>query len=782
MVPALPPTGAQPPQRRHWAQRYGMAVALSVGFIGLQIVLRNTVHGQPPVIALLAAPLFASWFGGWGPGALATVFCAFVGELLLGGPGDTLLIPSDSNEWVRLLLFIGYGLLFSGFNEGRLRSLRIAAARQENLLRAQQELALREQRMRETLEASPAGMIVVNRDGRIELVNHQAERMFGLPREQLVGQCIDQLVPERVRGEHAANRAEFHAHPTARAMGAGRELWARRGDGSEFPVEIGLTPLQGASSGLVLASVIDISSRQEAEHALQESAERFRALADHIPQLAWMAAADGSITWYNQRWFDFTGTDFEDMAGWGWQRIHHPDHVARVTEKFRRHLQTGEPWEDTFPLRGADGHYRWFLSRAFPIRDAEGRIRNWFGTNTDVTAQREAEEALRETDRRKDEFIAVLAHELRNPLAPVRSAVDIMRRLDPADPRFARTREVIGRQVAHMTRLIDDLLDVSRIARGKLALRIARCDQGQITRVTAEDYRASLEANGLRLVVDTPEAPIWVDGDAVRLAQMLGNLLNNAGRFSHAGGLITVEARADPLARTALMRVTDTGIGIGRELLARLFNPFEQAAQDLSRSRGGLGLGLALTKGLAELHGGHIEAASPGVNQGATFTLFLPLAVTAVEPASHRTGAGRRETPEEAKTQRLRILVVEDNHDAAETLGELLELAGYQVAVCHDGEAGIALAGQLQPDVVISDLGLPGEVDGYQLARRLRAEPQREGLYLIALSGYADSRARARSEAAGFDEHLPKPPDIHRLELLLERLGATEAGTEMARP
>lgn len=639
MVPALPPTGAQPLQRRPWAQRYGMAIVCCAGFIALQMALREVLHTQPPFIALLAAPLLASWLGGWGPGTLATVLCALIGELLLKNAGD-----AGNHEWVQLLLFMGYGLLFSGFNEARLRSLRIATARQENLLRAQQELALREQRMRETLEASPAGMLVVHRDGRIALVNGQAERMFGFTREQLVGQSVDRLLPAQLRDAHADNRAHFHAHPTARAMGAGRAVRALRSDGSEFPVEVGLTPLHDTASGLVVASVIDISARQKAE------------------------------------------------------------------------------------------------------------------------------EALRETDRRKDEFIAVLAHELRNPLAPVRSAVDILRRLDPGDPRFARTREVIARQVGHMARLIDDLLDVSHMARGKLALRITRCDLGQITRDTAEDYRATLEAAGLRLLVDAPETPIWVDGDAVRLAQLLGNLLNNARRFSHPGGLITVEARADPVARKALMRVADTGVGIEGALLSRLFNPFEQAAQDFSRSRGGLGLGLALTKALAELHGGHIEAASPGTDQGTTVTLHLPLAPV-TQNGDADGAAPARAAPTEGKSGKtLRILVVEDNPDAAETLGELLELAGHEVTVCHDGEAGLALADQLQPHVVISDLGLPGEINGYQLAQRLRAQPRLAGLCLIALSGYADSRARARSQAAGFDEHLPKPPDIHQLERLLERV------------
>ena len=624
--------------------------------------MSDGLGGRAPTLILLAAPLVASWFGGWGPGLLATLLCTFLGELALAQPGQAFGWPDSADEWERVLLLFAYGSIFSGFNESRLRTLRIASARQENLLRAQQELALREQRMRETLEASPAAMVVVNRAGQIELVNSQAERMFGWGREQLVGQPIDLLVPEPARHQHAAHRATFHANPSARLMGTGREIRARRGDGTEFPAEVRLTPLQGSSSELVLATVTDISTRLEVARALLESAEQ-----------------------------------------------------------------------------------------------------------------------LRETERRKDDFIAVLAHELRNPLAPVRSAVEIMRRLDPGDPRLARTREVIARQVDHMTRLIDDLLDVSRIGRGKLALRFDRCDLARIARDTAEDYQASLESEGLRLLIDVPETPIWVEGDAVRLAQMLGNLLNNAGRFSHAGGLITVEVRVDTVIGQAMMRVADTGVGIGSELLGRLFNPFEQGPQDLSRSRGGLGLGLALTQGLATLHGGHIEANSPGPDLGATFTLWLPLAsehtsnrpvavpVGMSPPSTGSTSAGL--APGTAQGRRkLRILVVEDNLDAAETLGELLSLSGHEVTVCHDGEAGLALAKQGSPHVLISDLGLPGEVDGYQLARRLRADPRQKGLYLIALSGYADGPARARSQEAGFDAHLPKPPDIQQLEALLEQV------------
>jgi PAS domain S-box-containing protein len=748
-----------PRHPRQHLPRYGLALACSLLFTALRLGLEPVLQGQAPLIALLGAPLIASWWGGLGPGVLATVLCAALGELLFIPPHFNLW-PADRGQAVSLLIFVAYGLVFSLLNESRLRSLRLAEVRHENLLRAQQELALREQRMRETLEASPAGMLVVNREGHVELVNGQAERLFRLPREALVGRHIDTLVPEAVR--------------------------ARRGDGSEFPVEIGLTPLQGSSSGLVLASVIDISERQRTERALLDSAERLRALADNIPQLAWMADAQGAVHWYNQRWFDYTGTRMADMVGWGWTAVHHPDHAQRVIEKFRRHLQSGEPWEDTFPLRGADGHYRWFLSRAFPIRDESGAIRRWFGTNTDITEQRAAQEALRESDRRKDEFIALLAHELRNPLAPVRSAVEILRRIDPRDPRFARTREVIARQVEHMARLIDDLLDVSRIGRGKLALRITRCDLAAIARDTTEDYRPSLEATGRRLMAHIPAGPLWIDGDAVRLAQMLGNLLNNAGRFSDPGDLITVEVSADAPHQALLLRVTDTGMGIDDGLLSRLFDPFEQGAQDLSRSRGGLGLGLALTRGLAELHGGRIEAASAGPGQGASFTVHLPASppASSTPPQPHAPSeAGAAASASVPAPQRpvkddagLRILLVEDHRDAAETLSELLELAGHRVTVCHDAECGLALARQQRPDVVISDLGLPGELDGYQLARQLRADPQLAGLRLIALSGYADARAQQRSRAAGFDAHLPKPPDIDDLQRWLSQLtGRAEA-------
>jgi signal transduction histidine kinase len=370
---------------------------------------------------------------------------------------------------------------------------------------------------------------------------------------------------------------------------------------------------------------------------------------------------------------------------------------------------------------------------------------------------------LLEADRRKDEFIAILAHELRNPLAPVRTAVEIVRRIDDLQPAQRRACDVIGRQVAHMAHLIDDLLDVSRIARGKMALQRQRCDLAAIVRQTAGDYGDSLQARGLTLVVDADSPPLWVDGDPIRLAQMVANLLSNAQRFTEPGGQVRVSVRVDDPRKRACVSVQDTGIGIAPQVLARLFDPFSQAHQDLARSKGGLGLGLALTRGLAQLHGGTVEAHSEGLGQGARFTLEIPLLPQ--PPQAPTRPPAQAAVP--AVPGALRILVIEDNVDAAQSLADLLTLLGHAVRVAYDGESGVQAALAQPTDVVISDIGLPGAMDGYAVAAALRGWPQLASVRLIALSGYADTRTRDRARAAGFDAHLAKPADLDRLEAAL---------------
>jgi len=371
---------------------------------------------------------------------------------------------------------------------------------------------------------------------------------------------------------------------------------------------------------------------------------------------------------------------------------------------------------------------------------------------------------LKEADRRKDEFLAMLAHELRNPLAPVRNAVEILRLSGPVNDAIESAREILARQVAHMARLIDDLLDVARIARGKVRLRTERCDLAELVRQTSEDYRPTLAAIGVSFKVDVPKKPLPLTADPTRVAQVIGNLLHNAGKFTPRGGLVSVSVEDDSRERIGIVKVSDTGAGLDKAVMAHLFEPFSQADQPLDRQNGGLGLGLALVKGLLELHGGSIEAASAGLNQGSTFTMRIPLL-----PVDQADEAAKAK-PAKSNAAGLRILIVEDNADAAKSLQMLLKYLGHEVETAADGTLGLNAVRSFQPNVVISDLGLPGELNGYALAKAIRADAKSAALHLIAMSGYGADEDRKRTKEAGFDQHLVKPVDITRLKEALGRI------------
>jgi signal transduction histidine kinase len=388
---------------------------------------------------------------------------------------------------------------------------------------------------------------------------------------------------------------------------------------------------------------------------------------------------------------------------------------------------------------------------------------------------------LAEADRRKDEFLAMLAHELRNPLGASSNALHLIRRLERNDPALHRAVSVLERQVQHQVRIVDDLLDVSRITRGRIQLHRTRLELVSLLHLIVEDHRHALEQAGLRLMLELPTEPVWVFGDATRLEQVVGNLLTNAAKFTDPGGQVHVDLRiadcglrnevSDPLPRhysatrnpqSAFVTIRDTGIGIESRNLPHVFEAFAQADRSLDRSRGGLGLGLALVKGLIEMHGGTVRAESAGLGQGATFTFTLPLEYQ--RPAAHPESVSR---PRISVTQR--ILVVEDNADAADSLKELLELSGHQVATAMTGPAGLEAARQFQPEVVLCDIGLPG-FDGYELARLLRRDPSTASAPMVALSGYGREEDRHRSRQAGFRSHLTMPVNLQELELLLTSL------------
>jgi signal transduction histidine kinase len=369
-------------------------------------------------------------------------------------------------------------------------------------------------------------------------------------------------------------------------------------------------------------------------------------------------------------------------------------------------------------------------------------------------------QGIQEADRHKDEFLAMLAHELRNPLAPIRNAVEVLRLVGGDEHSLTKARDMIDRQVTHMARVIDDLLDMSRISRGKILLRKELVDLIEVIACVVEDYRISLKEAGQKFVVDLPKEPLWMQGDPTRLAQIVGNVLHNASKFTDAAGTIGLELKPEPDGRMARIVIRDTGIGMEPEILERVFETFSQADRSLDRSRGGLGLGLALVKGLVRLHGGDVTASSPGLGKGTEITMRLPLSAE----RGLKTESPALSSHEQAA---YRVLVIEDNVDAAESMRMLLSLGGHCVELAGTGPAGVETANKFHPDVVLCDIGLPGNMDGYDVARALRQDSSMNSSYLVALTGYGQDGDKDRSRAAGFDVHLIKPVDYGELQRLL---------------
>ncbi len=643
----------------------------------------------------------------------------------------------------------------------------------EETLRAQGE------QLRITLVSIGDAVIVTDAAGRVVSLNVVAEALTGWGTEEAVGQTLEAvfaIVNETTRHTVESPVARVLREGVVVGLANHTVLIAR--NGVERSIDDSAAPIRdagGAIAGVVLI-FRDVTERRAAEHALRAadcrkdellaslraSEEQFRTLADSIPQLAWITQSDGFIVWYNRRWYDYTGMTAEQMQGWGWQSVHDPAELPRVLTTWRTAIARGEPWEDTFPLRRHDGVMRWYLSRARPVRDEEGRIVRWFGTNTDITEHREMEEALRTADRRKDEFLATLAHELRNPLAPIRNSLEIMRRAGNDTAMAEQARAMMERQMRQMVRLVDDLLDVSRITRGLIELRKEKVELAAVLQNAIETSRPMLDAGRHQLTVALPPTPVSLDADPIRLAQVVANLLNNSAKYTEPGGHVRLTAAAE--GGEAVVRVQDTGVGIPADMLPRVFEMFTQVRTADARAQGGLGIGLTIVKSLVEMHGGTVTARSTAPGQGSEFIVRLPLA-----PADPKPPAA----PEPAAVGALsfparRILVVDDSHDAAESLALLLRLMGQDVRVAHDGATALELARSFQPDTAFLDIGMPG-MDGNELARRLRREPTQRGLRLIALTGWGQEEDRKLTKAAGFDRHLTKPVDIAVLQELVAR-------------
>jgi PAS domain S-box-containing protein len=513
------------------------------------------------------------------------------------------------------------------------------------------------------------------------------------------------------------------------------------------------------------------ADRLKAQDALRESEERFRLLVESTEDYAIISLdPDGKIVSWNPGAERTLGYQTEEIVGKSFELFFTPEDAAagRPARELSLAAEAGRAADENWLVR-RDGTRFWASGVATAMRDAGGALRGFSKILRDLSERKQLEEALRfraeqlaESDRRKDAFLAMLGHELRNPLAPIRNAAEVMGRNGLTDPQMRWVHDVIERQSRHLARLVDDLLDIARINQDKITLRREPVELAAVVRQSVETARPEIDTRGHTLTVTLPDRPVWLDADPTRLAQILANLLNNAAKYTQEGGQITLRAGLEDGESSVEVRVRDTGTGISPELLPRVFEPFIQADNSLARTQGGLGIGLTLVRRLTEMHGGRVEAFSEGPGKGSEFVVHLP-----TQPPRDAT-AGAPQSEPETKQGGQTIFVVDDNVDAAESLSLVLGAHGHRVLALYDGATTLAAAARQPPDVVVLDIGLP-QMDGYEIARRLRATSGGEQIMLIALTGYGQTEDRQRAQAAGFDHHLVKPVDPGELEKLIAR-------------
>jgi PAS domain S-box-containing protein len=595
-------------------------------------------------------------------------------------------------------------------------------------------------------------ILFLDPEGRVANWNSGAERIFGYQETEILGKPFAHFFPpEAIQ----AGLPERELNLAAQSGRATDDSWLIRKDGARLWVSGITTALrdeQGRLRGY--AKVLrDMTERRRVVEAMQASERRYRALVENAWDGVTLVAADGSVLDTTPVTFRGLGYTLEEYIGRNSFDLLHPDDVPAVRSLLASLLQQpGGKMTAQYRLRHRDGSWRWVEAVGTNLLD-EPSVHAIVVNHRDITDRKEA-------DRRKDEWLSMLAHELRGPLSPVSSAVQVLLRMG-AEPEVRSAEEVIARQTQHLSHIVDDLLEVTRLLRGQIRLRKERLDLTRLAHNTAADYHLMLAEAGMSLTLDAPETPVWVSADATRLHQVLANLLDNAIKFRNGGSQVEMRIWADRDHDRAGLVVRDAGIGIEAKLLPVLFDVFSQAERGLHRPGGGLGLGLSLVKGLIELHGGEVKATSPGPGRGAEFTLLLPLerepaALTAVP------------VPPALALEKLRILVVEDNKDAADSLQMLLSFQGHDVRVAYAGPDGIRMATAWGPDVIISDIGLPG-LDGYRVASELRQHPATARTRLIAITGYGSEEDRRRALASGFDHLLTKPADPAELQQLLIR-------------
>ncbi len=600
------------------------------------------------------------------------------------------------------------------------------------------------------LDNSNDAVITLDQQGRILSWNKGAERCYGHSSTRARDLSIFELVP----AEHHDETRRLMELAWQKGTAGPTDALRRAGDGRLVSVSVVMSALRGEQG---LPTALLSTERDVTERRRIESEVRFRHLADDIPALLRVEDKQGLSLFVNRACTEFTGASREALLGRGWLEFVHPQDRQRYLSEQAKAYASRSRLDIDIRLNRHDGAPRWTRSISVPHDNGDGDFAGYVALMLDIDDRKLAEAELLDAHRRKDEFLAMLAHELRNPLAPIRNAAQLLSRHETPAATAAWAVGVIERQTQAMSRLLDSLLDVARIARGKTELELAPVELRVVIDRSLEVSQALIESRGQTLSVDMPEEPLLINGDLVRLTQVFANLLNNASKYTDEGGAIRINAQADD--KQVTVQVSDNGVGIAPDMLPRVFELFSQADRTLDRAKGGLGLGLTLVRQLVELHQGAVWAASAGLGQGSSFSVRLPLL-----PSPARIAQPRPAPPlvPVADAHARRVLVVDDNVDAAQMLAATLKLSGHTVWLAYDGTRALALAEEQALDIVILDIGLPG-IDGYQVARTLRGRSAMTGVVIVALTGYGQKEDVARALSAGCDLHFVKPVDADAL-------------------
>jgi PAS domain S-box-containing protein len=720
---------------------WGLMLLMLAAATALRAALDPVLGDRGPFITYYPLTVFLALFAGAWPAAVSVALSVILSSLLFGSSGPT------NADVTALAIYIPVNVVLIVLIE-RVRRASDAARRSEAAAASQRAV------LEAALGSVDAGVYSWNPDTGAAEWDARLRAMYGFgPDEPATHESLMARVhpADRARVERAVLDATSPEGPRRYSV----EFRIVRPDGEiRWISSTAFAVFDQGRLARIVGTGRNVTERRRVEAALRESEQRFATLAEGSPVLLWVNGPQGN-EFVNRAYREFVGADSdEEVGGYDWSRFVHPEDRDDYLNAYKRAFAAQAQFTAEFRFRRADGEYRWMRSEATPRFGDDGELVGYVGASVDITERRNAEERLRIADRQKDEFLAMLAHELRNPLAPIRNASEVLALRYAGDREAAVPIAMLRRQSDHLARLLDDLLDVTRIAHGRIALKQQPLEIGVVVAQAIETVGPLAKTKSQLLRLERDETPLYVSGDRARLVQSLTNVLQNAVKFTPHGGEIVVGARRSGTDLEVTVR--DNGVGIASELVPRVFDLFVQSERTPDRSQGGLGIGLSVVKRLVEMHGGAVRLASEGEGRGTTVTIRLPR----IEPPKVSAG------PVPASSGARRVLVVDDSADAADSLAMLLELEGHEVSTAYSAAAALEKAERLQPEIAFIDIGLP-QMDGYEVARRLRASERCRAIRLVALTGYGQPDDRDQARRAGFDHHLVKPADLDSVDAIL---------------